>query len=129
MDSTKENYDNYTITAPISGQVITKSVKEGDTISRNSGSSDTTLAVIYDLSSLTFEMSVDELDVHSVQVGQKVSVTADALEGQTFTGTVTNVSLESVQSNGVTNYPVTVTMDETGDSASWNECGWCYFAR
>lgn len=115
VDSTKESYDNYTITAPISGQVITKSVKEGDTISRNSGSSDTTLAVIYDLSQLTFEMSVDELDVRSVQVGQKVSVTADALEGQTFTGTVTNVSLESVQSNGVTNYPLTVTLDETGD--------------
>lgn len=115
VDSTKESYDNYTITAPISGQVITKSVKEGDTISRNSGSSDTTLAVIYDLSQLTFEMSADELDVRSVQVGQKVSVTADALEGQTFTGTVTNVSLESVQSNGVTNYPVTVTLDETGD--------------
>lgn len=115
VDSTKESYDNYTITAPISGQVITKSVKEGDTISRNSGSSDTTLAVIYDLSQLTFEMSVDELDVRSVQVGQKVSVTADALEGQTFMGTVTNVSLESVQSNGVTNYPVTVTLDETGD--------------
>lgn len=115
VDSTKESCDNYTITAPISGQVITKSVKEGDTISRNSGSSDTTLAVIYDLSQLTFEMSVDELDVRSVQVGQKVSVTADALEGQTFAGTVTNVSLESVQSNGVTNYPVTVTLDETGD--------------
>lgn len=115
VDSTKESYDNYTITAPISGQVITKSVKEGDTISRNSGSSDTTLAVIYDLSQLTFEMSADELDVRSVQVGQKVSVTADALEGQTFAGTVTNVSLESVQSNGVTNYPVTVTLDETGD--------------
>ena len=115
VDSTKESYDNYTITAPISGQVITKSVKEGDTISRNSGSSDTTLAVIYDLSQLTFEMSVDELDVRSVQVGQKVSVTADALEGQNFAGTVTNVSLESVQSNGVTNYPVTVTLDETGD--------------
>ena len=114
VDSTKESYDNYTITAPISGQVITKSVKEGDTISRNSGSSDTTLAVIYDLSQLTFEMSVDELDVRSVQVGQKVSVTADALEGQTFAGTVTNVSLESVQSNGVTNYPVTVTLDDTG---------------
>lgn len=118
VDSTKESYDNYTITAPISGQVITKSVKEGDTISRNSGSSDTTLAVIYDLSQLTFEMSVDELDVRSVQVGQKVSVTADALEGQTFAGTVTNVSLESVQSNGVTNYPVTVTLDETGDLLS-----------
>ncbi|MDO4267375.1 MAG: efflux RND transporter periplasmic adaptor subunit [Eubacteriales bacterium] len=115
LDSTQDSYDNYTITAPISGQVITKSVKAGDTVSRNSGSSDTTLAVIYDLSELTFEMSVDELDVRNVQVGQKVEVTADALEGQTFTGTVTNVSLESTQSNGVTNYPVTVTLDETGD--------------
>ena len=114
LDSMEETYENYTITAPISGQVITKSVKAGDTISRNSGS-ETTLAVIYDLSELTFEMSVDELDVRSVKVGQKVTVTADALEGQTFTGTVTNVSLQSTQSNGVTNYPVTVTLDETGE--------------
>ena len=38
------------------------------------------MAVIYDLSQLTFEMSVDELDVRSVQVGQKVQVTADAVE-------------------------------------------------
>ena len=115
LDSTQDNYDNYTITAPISGQVITKNIKAGDNISRGSGSSDTTLAVIYDLSELTFEMSVDELDVRSVKVGQKVRVTADALEGQTFTGTVTNVSLQSTQSNGVTNYPVTVTLDENGD--------------
>lgn len=114
LDSVQETYENYTITAPISGQVITKSVKAGDTISRSSGS-ETTLAVIYDLSELTFEMSVDELDVQSVQVGQKVEVTADALEGEVFSGTVTNVSLQSTQSNGVTNYPVTVTMDETGD--------------
>ena len=73
------------------------------------------MAVIYDLSQLTFEMSVDELDVRSVQVGQKVQVTADAVEGKTFTGTVTNISLESSQSNGVTNYPVTVTMEEAGE--------------
>lgn len=114
VDSTQDNYENYTITAPISGQVITKSVKAGDTIDR-SGSMTTTLAVIYDLSELTFEMSVDELDVGSVKVGQKVNVTADAIEDVTFTGTVTNISLESSQSNGVTNYPVTVTLDETGD--------------
>jgi len=114
MDSTQENYENYTITAPISGQVITKSIKAGDTIDR-SGNSSTTLAVIYDLSELTFEMSVDELDVGSVRVGQKVKVTADAVEGVTFGGTVTNISLESSQSNGVTNYPVTVTLDENGN--------------
>lgn len=114
VDSSKDSYENYTITAPISGQVITKSVKSGDNISRNSNAN-TVMAVIYDLSSLTFEMSIDELDIHQVEVGQKVVVTADAFEGETFSGTVTNVSLQSTSSNGVTNYPVTVTMDESGD--------------
>lgn len=114
MDSTQEEYENYTITAPISGQVITKSIKTGDKVSRNASGSETAMAVIYDMSGLTFEMSVDELDVQSVQVGQRVEVTADAVEGQTFAGTVTNISLESSQSNGVTNYPVTVTLEEGG---------------
>ncbi len=115
VDTTQDDYENYTITAPISGQVIKKNIKTGDNISRNSSSGDTTLAVIYDLSQVTFEMSVDELDVRSVQVGQTVQVTADAVEGKTFTGKVTNISLESSQSNGVTNYPVTVTLDEVGE--------------
>lgn len=114
LESTQDSYDNYTITAPISGQVITKNFKVGDNITKNT-SSTTTLATIYDLSSLTFKMSIDELDIQNVKVGQKVTVTADAYEGQTFSGTVTNVSLESSYSNGVSTYPVTVTMDEVGD--------------
>ena len=114
-DNKQETYDNYTITAPISGQVITKNVKAGDKIDRSSSSSTSTLAVIYDLSEVTFEMSVDELDVGRVKVGQTVNITADAIEGKTFTGKVTNISLENSQSNGVTNYPVTVTLDEVGD--------------
>lgn len=114
VDSTQDSYENYTVTAPISGQVISKSIKAGDNISKSSNGS-TTMAVIYDLSEVTFEMSVDELDVRSVAVGQKVEIAADAIEGKTFTGTVTNISLESSQSNGVTNYPVTVTLDEVGD--------------
>ena len=114
-DNKQETYDNYTITAPISGQVITKTVKAGDKIDRSSSSSTSTLAVIYDLSEVTFEMSVDELDVGRVKVGQTVNITADAIEGKTFTGKVTNISLQSSQSNGVTNYPVTVTLDEVGD--------------
>lgn len=112
QESTQDTYDNYTITAPISGQVISKSIKAGDNIT----DSGTTLAVIYDMSGYTFEMSVDELDVKSVKAGQDVVVTADAVSGQTFSGTVTNVSLESTTSDGVTNYPVTVTMNDGMDS-------------
>ena len=109
LSNTQDNVDDYTITAPISGTVITKNAKVGD-----SSSGTTTMAVIYDLSTMTLEMSVDELDVSSIKVGQSVEITADAVEGETFTGTVTNVSLQSSYSNGVTNYPVTVTLDDTG---------------
>ena len=113
LGNTQDSVDDYTITAPISGTVITKNVKVGDKISKSS-SGTTTMAVIYDLSTMTLEMSVDELDVSSIKVGQSVEITADAVEGETFTGTVTNVSLQSSYSNGVTNYPVTVTLDDTG---------------
>ena len=113
LSNTQDSVDDYTITAPISGTVITKNVKVGDKISKSS-SGTTSMAVIYDLSTMTLEMSVDELDVSSIKVGQSVEITADAVEGETFTGTVTNVSLQSSYSNGVTNYPVTVTLDDTG---------------
>lgn len=113
LTSTQDSISDYTITAPISGTVITKNSKVGDKITKGS-SGTTTMAVIYDLSAMTLSMSVDELDVAKVKVGQSVEITADAVEGETFTGTVTNVSLESSYSNGVTNYPVTVTLDETG---------------
>lgn len=114
LTNIKDSIDDYVITAPISGTVITKNAKVGDKISKSTGGA-TTLCVIYDLSAMTLEMSVDELDVRSVKVGQEVSVTADAIEGEQFSGTVTNVSLQSSYSSGVTNYPVTITMTETGD--------------
>ncbi len=114
VDSTQDSYDNYTITAPISGQVITKNVNAGETVSRDSNS-ESTLAVIYDLSALTFEMSIDEMDIRSVETGQQVEITADAFEGEKFTGTVTNVSINGSYSNGVTNYPVRVTLENYGE--------------
>lgn len=114
MENTQDSLEDYEITAPISGQVIVKNTKAGDTLN-SGGDSNTAMAIIYDMSALTFDMYVDELDVLDVEVGQKVEVTVDAFEGETFTGQVTNVSLESTSSNGVTQYPVTVQMDEVGD--------------
>lgn len=113
LDTTTDNYENYTITAPISGTVTTKNVNVGENV--QNGNSATALAVIYDLSEVTFEINIDELDISNVKVGQKVEVTADAFEDQTFEGTVTKVSMEGTAANGVTYYPVTVTMTEYGD--------------
>ena len=114
IDSTNETIDNYTITAPIDGRVIAKSYKVGDKIGSNSGEkSSTTMATIYDMSAYTFEMSIDETDITKIEIGQKVEVTADAFDGESFSGKVTNISLASTVSNGVSTYPVTVTMDST----------------
>lgn len=112
LDSTQNTYDDYTITAPISGTVIKKSYKVGDKV--QNGSSASALAVIYDMSSVTFQMNIDELDISNVKTGQTVEVTADAFENEKFSGKVTNISLEGTSSNGVTYYPVTVTLDEVG---------------
>ena len=113
IEQLNDTLDRYTITAPISGQVIKKNSKAGDNLS-NSGNNNTQMAIIYDLSELTFEMSIDELDISNIKVGQEVVVTADAFEGQQFRGYVTNVSLNGSAASGVTTYPVVVTLDDMG---------------
>lgn len=110
LENAQDNLDDYSITAPISGTVVTKTAKAGDNIE---GGSDSTLCVIYDLSYLQMTMSIDELDISSVEVGQEVQITADAVEGQTYTGVVTEVSVAGTTSGGITTYPVTVRIDET----------------
>ncbi len=108
-----DNRTDYSIKAPISGIIVSKEALVGDTIKSNSANS--TLCIIYDLSAVTFEMSVDELDVNKAKVGQEVEIVADAYEDITFQGIVTNISLLSSTSQGVTQYPVTVKITEAGD--------------
>lgn len=112
--NTVNQLDDYTITAPIDGTVITKNTKVGDTLDATNGQ--TTLAVIYDLSYLTFDMALDELDINQVAVGQTVEITCDSLEDAgTIEGVVTKVSVAGTTSNGVTTYPVTVQIDDPPD--------------
>ena len=110
VENAQDTLDNYNITAPISGTVVTKNAKAGDKIE---GGSDGTLCVIYDLSYLEMTMNIDELDISQVEVGQTVQITADAVEGKTYTGVVTEVSVAGTTSGGITTYPVTVRIDET----------------
>ena len=107
--STQDQLDDYTIKSPIAGSVISKTVKAGDTIDNASGN--TVLAVVADMTQMTFDISVDELDVASLKEGQTVNITADALENKTFTGYVSNVGLLGTTANGVTTYPVTIMID------------------
>ena len=110
MENTQKQLENYTNTSPISGTIIDKEYKAGDTVE-----SGKTLCTIYDLSYLEMTLSIDELDISTVEVGQAVQITADAVEGKTFTGTVTKVSVAGTTSGGITSYPVTVRIDEADE--------------
>ena len=103
-----DSVEDYNITSPIAGTVIEKNFKAGDKVD---GASSGTLAVIYDLSYLKLEMAWSELDIGKVQVGQTVEITADALEGETFTGVVDRISINGTTADGFTSYPVTIVLD------------------
>lgn len=106
----QDDLDQYSISSPIAGKVIQKTVKAGDKVASQQGS--TSMAVIADLSALTMTMNIDELDISSVKVGQDVEVTADALENQVFHGVVNKVSVIGTSQNGVTTYPVEVLLSD-----------------
>ena len=108
-------FDNYEITAPISGTVIEKNYKKGEKIGSSGNGGSSTIAVIYDLSALKFEMNIDELDIDSLALGQEVNVTSDAKPGFTYVGKITNISVQGTTSNGTTYYPITVTLDDYGN--------------
>ena len=106
MQNMQDTMANYTITAPISGTVIEKDVKQGDALT-----SGTSLCVLYDLSYLEMSINVDELEIGSLSVGQKVQITADAVADKNYVGTVTRVSMKGNSSGGTTTYPVTIRID------------------
>jgi len=103
-----EALEDYMITSPISGTIIEKTAKFGDTLDGNKSA----MAIVADMSKLTFTMSIDELDIKNISKGQEVIVTADALPDQTFTGYIDNISIIGTSSSGVTTYPVDVIIEE-----------------
>ena len=108
MQNLQDAMNNYTITAPISGTIIEKDAKVGDAVKTGD-----TLCIVYDLSYLEMSINVDELQISSITVGQKVQITADAVPDKTYVGTVTRVSMKGASNGGTTTYPVTIRIDDT----------------
>ncbi|MBR1970303.1 MAG: efflux RND transporter periplasmic adaptor subunit [Clostridia bacterium] len=106
----KDKLDDYTIKAPISGTVVVKNIKAGDKLDNTNMS--TEMAIIYDMSSLECELSVDELDIKNVEIGQSVIIKSDAIEDRIYHGEVSNVSINGTTSGGVTTYPVTIVIKD-----------------
>ncbi|MBR5937490.1 MAG: HlyD family efflux transporter periplasmic adaptor subunit [Clostridiales bacterium] len=72
---------------------------------------------------MSIEVSVDELDIRGLSEGQKVTVTLDALPGQSFDGTIDSIGIEGTYDTGNTKFTVTVSVPRTEQMLSGMNAG------
>lgn len=117
LKSSRKSLDDYNITSPISGTVITKNSKAGDKI--DNSNSQTVMMVVADMSKVKFTITVDELDITKIALGQTAVVDADALPEETYEAKVTSIAGEGTSTgDGVTTFKVELTIDEPGNLRS-----------
>ncbi len=98
-------YRNAFIRAPFDGVVAKLTVKATDSIS--SGTSIGTLITKQKIA----EVSLNEVDIAKIKVGQKVTLTFDAIPDLTISGEVSEVDLVGTVSQGVVTYAVKISFD------------------
>lgn len=96
-----------TITSPIDGIVLSKSVEEGQTVAA-SFSTPELFTIAQDLTNMQVVANVDEADIGDVKEGERVSFTVDAYPDDTFEGTVKQVRQEATTTNNVVTYEVVI---------------------
>lgn len=96
-----------TITSPIDGVVLSKSVEEGQTVAA-SFSTPELFTIAQDLTNMQVVADVDEADIGDVKKGERVTFTVDAYPDDTFKGEVKQVRQEATTTNNVVTYEVVI---------------------
>lgn len=96
-----------TITSPIDGTVISKSVEEGQTVAASFNTPEL-FTIAKDLTNMQVVANVDEADIGNVKEGDRVTFTVDAYPDDTFEGTVKQVRLEATTTNNIVTYEVVI---------------------
>jgi len=105
-----------TIKAPISGTITGLFLQEGSVIPAQAVSSGTqtlsqNIAYITTSNLPIVSVSLTEIDIPKVQIGNKATLTFDAFPDKTFTGRVFSINTTGSVSSGVTSYPTTIILD------------------
>ena len=105
LDKAKENYENCFVRANFDGKIAKVNVKKGDTLS-----SATALFTLISNQKIA-EISLNEVDAAKVKIGQKATLTFDALPDSTLTGKVSEIDTVGTVSQGVVSYNVKIVLD------------------
>ena len=115
LEALENRLKDFTVTSPVSGTVLSKSVKAGETISQVNMNN---LAVIANLDNIIFKLAVDEMDITAIKLSQKVAFTAEAIPGKEFEGTVSYISEAGNVVGDVTLYEVRVAIKKSDELKS-----------
>ena len=96
-----------TITSPIDGVVLSKSVEEGQTVA-SSFSTPELFVIAQDLTDMRVIADIDEADIGDVKEGQRVSFTVDAFPDDVFSGAITQVRQQATTESNVVTYEVVI---------------------
>jgi HlyD family secretion protein len=107
LQKAKVDLDHCTITSPIDGIVISRSVDVGQTVAA-SLSAPVIFTIANDLSKMQIDAAVAEADIGTVDVGQKVDFTVDAFPRRTFHGNVVQVRNAPVSVQNVVTYDTVI---------------------
>lgn len=112
QDLSKQRLEDATVTAPVGGTIIGKSVSLGTVITSATGAfgGGTTLLTMADLSKVRIRALFNETDIGQVRPGQTATVTVDAYPDRRFTGIVEKIEPQAVIQQNVTMFPVLVTL-------------------
>ena len=107
VQKAQTNLGYATITSPIDGVVLSKSVGEGQTVAASFNTPEL-FTIAKDLTDMRVIADIDEADIGGVKEGQRVSFTVDAFPDDRFEGQVTQVRQQATTSSNVVTYQVVI---------------------
>ncbi|MCL4393559.1 MAG: efflux RND transporter periplasmic adaptor subunit [Chloroflexi bacterium] len=108
LDFAKRNFANASLVAPFDGSVVKIIPKFGEMVSPG-----VPVVTVADLTHMQVQVNLDEVSLASIQVGQSVTLTLDALGDQALSGHVSKIGLFGSSVGGVVGVPVTIDVDPT----------------
>lgn len=113
LDIARQKLEDATVRAPVDGTILSKSVSLGQLVTSATGAfgRDTSIVTMANLQRVRMRVNVDEADMANVAPGEPATIRVDAIPSRTFDGVVEKIEPSAVVNQGVTFFPVLVSID------------------
>lgn len=110
MDSAQALMDNAWLEAPFSGEITDVGVNPGNLVSEG-----TYAFQIDDIDPMVVDVQVTEVEINKVELGQRATLTFDAIKNKEYNGQVSKVSFAGTQTSGIVYYTITVSVTDADE--------------